>query len=357
MADSQLGEKTEKATPRKKREARKRGEIPSSREVSSVAVLMAGFAILNIMGAGLIGKLTFGMEWMFRRLSVIDVAAVDMKSVLLSGLKFMAWVVGPVIFTIMLTGIGASALQGGVVFAGEPIKPKFNKLSPARGVKRIVSSRSLVELLKGLLKLGIVAAIAYGTARAEWDTFPVLLDKEAGQILGFFGQLAYKLAMRVCVAFIILAALDWVYQKMEHEKRLKMSKHEVKEEFKKTEGDPLIKSRIRSIQMKMARQRMLNDVPKATVVITNPTHYAVALKYDSETMAAPVVVAKGVRFLAQKIKQTAQLHNIPIVENKLLARMLYKTVDVGVPIPFELFKAVAEILAYVYQLRSMAYSK
>jgi flagellar biosynthetic protein FlhB len=210
---------------------------------------------------------------------------------------------------------------------------------------------SVVELAKSLVKLVIVGWIAYVTIKKEWPDILLLFGQDAGNVFHFVSALSLRLLLRTILVMVVLAALDYAYQRWTYEKNLKMSKQEVKEELKQTEGDPIIRSRIRTVQRQLARQRMMAEVPKADVIITNPTHLAVALLYDRKTMEAPHVVAKGAGVIAQKIIEVGRSHQVPIVENKPLARMLYKAVDLGKGIPSSLYHAVADILAYVYQIK------
>ena len=351
MPDDSFQEKTEPATPRRRREAREKGNLPKSVEVNSAVVLLVGVGALRFFGGAMLQKLGYSMEWVFSRLSTVEITVENAPALVFAGLKLMGFILAPIVFTVMIAGVGASLLQGGVVFAAEPITPKLSKISPVSGFKRLFSTRSMVEMLKGLIKLLIVGIIGYLTLKGELKLYPVLVDQNVGQIVAFVGHVGFKLAMRAGLVLLILAGFDYAYQKMEFEKKLRMTRQEVKEEFKRTEGDPLVKARIRSIQRERARRRMFSEVPKADVVVTNPVHLAVALRYESKKMAAPVVVAKGARLLAERIKEIAAAHGIPIVENKMLARLLYRTTEVGSEIPYELYKTVAEILAYVYSLK------
>ena len=351
MPEESFQDKTEQATPRKRREAREKGNIPRSMEVNSAVVLLMGMIAIRLFGGSLYSKLMDSMRWIFSRLSIIEITTDNIPGYVLAGLKFAGLMIAPIVLTVMVAGLSANLIQGGLVFAGEPIKPKFSKISPAKGLKRMFSLRSLIEAAKGALKIIIIGIVGYLTIKSELNQYPYLFDKDVPEIVAFLGQVSFKLVIRTSLVLLILAIFDYAYQKFEFEKKLKMTKQEVKEEFKRTEGDPLIKSRIKSIQRERARQRMLSEVPRADVVITNPTHLAVALKYESKKMGAPVVVAKGARLIAERIKKIAHDHEVPIVENKPLARILYRSTEIGSQIPFELYKAVAEILAYVYRLK------
>jgi len=352
MAEESFQERTEKATPRKREEAKKRGQIARSPEVNSAAVLIMSMIALQFFAGPLFEKWAGLAEYVFMHLSGIAITVENVPKLTIQGMGFIASVIGPIVLLIMVGGVGANVMQGGLVFAAEPLNPKLEKISPMRGFKRIFSIRSLIEVVKGLMKLIIVGFVGYLTIRGELHNFPFLIDNSVAEIFAFIAGVAFKLLLRVGIVLVVLAALDFAYQKYEHEKKLRMTKQEIKEEYKRIEGDPQVKARIRSIQMKQARQRMLADVPDSTVVVTNPTHLAVALAYDPEEGDAPVVVAKGARLIAEKIKEIARENKVPVIENKPLARTLFKTAKIGDSIPEELYKAVAELLAYVYQLNN-----
>ncbi|OQX92747.1 MAG: flagellar biosynthesis protein FlhB, partial [candidate division Zixibacteria bacterium 4484_95] len=259
--------------------------------------------------------------------------------------------VAPVLILVGLAGLLINLAQVGVMFTLEPLTPKLDKLDIIKGLKRLFSTKTLFELFRDTIKVFIIGYVAFITLKGEMNNYIPLADQEVGQIMSFATRVALKVVLRAVGALLFLAILDYAYQKFEFEKKLRMTKKELKEEFKQYEGDPLIKSRIRRIQREMARTRMLQEIPDADVVITNPTHIAVALKYDADTMSAPKMIAKGERLLAEKIKEIAVKAAVPIVENKPLAKALFEAVEVGMMIPPRLFKAVAEVLAYVYKLK------
>jgi flagellar biosynthetic protein FlhB len=238
-----------------------------------------------------------------------------------------------------------------VLFSSKPLEPKMNRISPLAGVKRLFSPRGLVELAKGLFKVAMVAYVTYLTIAAEVSEFVTYMDMEVGQIFGLSGDVILTLGYRIVLLLLIMAILDYAFQRWDYEKNLRMTKQEVKEELKQQEGDPQQRARVRSLQREMSQRRMMGDVEQADVVVTNPTHIAVALKYKSDTMDAPIVLAKGQRLVAERIKELAREAGVPLVENKPLARALFKTAQIGEQIPEELFKAVAEVLAFVFQLR------
>ena len=253
---------------------------------------------------------------------------------------------------IMVAGVLSNVVQtGGLKFSLNPLKPKWSKLNPLKGFGRIFSKNSLVELFKSIFKISIVAFIAYQTISSHWDEIPILTGYGVGQLLFFMGEVMVEIMIKVLLVMIFLAVLDFSFQKFTYLENLRMTKQEVKDERKDTDGNPQIKQRIRSAQMDMMRRRMMSDVPDADVVITNPTHFSIAIKYDTDIDAAPIVVAKGQNDIALKIREIAKENNIPLVEDKPLARTLYKNVEVGQLIPASLYKAVAEILAYVFKLK------
>lgn len=261
------------------------------------------------------------------------------------------FVVAPIFIIVVIMGAGATIGQIGFLTAWENLTPDLNRINPLSGFTKIMNMRSLVEGLKSLLKIAIVGIVSFMIIKKELVFTPQVVQLSVGQIFAYMGHVTFKLVGGICVFMGGLAALDYGFQRWDLEKRMRMTKQEVKEEFKQREGDPLIKSRIKRIQRDLAQKRMMEAVPKADVVVTNPTHIAVALKYDRENMAAPVVVAKGADFVAEKIKELARKYNVPVIENKPLARNLFKNIKIGHPIPKSLYNAVAEVLAYVYRIK------
>ncbi len=257
----------------------------------------------------------------------------------------------PVIGVAMVVGVVVNLLQVGVTFTAEPLAPNWARLNPVAGFTRLFSRRAFVDSVKTLLKVLLIGWLTFSAVRADAAMLLRTSEIDPLMVMMLVGQLLYKMAWRVGLAMLVLALLDYGFQRWEYEKSLRMTKEEVKQEMKQTEGDPQVKSRIRARQQAIARRRMMQAVPKADVVVTNPTHYAVALQYDAQKMAAPTVVAKGMNLIAWRIREIAQRHGVPIVENPPLAQSLYRTVDIGEQIPPELYQAVAEVLAYVYRLR------
>ena len=257
----------------------------------------------------------------------------------------------PVFVAVAGAALLINVLQVGVNFTSKPLIPKLSKLNPISGVARLFSMRSLNELFKSILKIAIIATIAYVTIRGKMDRLVLMVEMTPAQIGYGAMALAFEIFVKTVMALAILAFLDFAFQKWQFLQDMKMTKEEVKEEWKQTEGDPHVKARIRSLQREASRKRMMSSVPQADVVVTNPTHLAVALSYDSDKASAPIVVAKGRALLAEKIKQIARENNVPIVEDKPLAQALYKQVEVGEVIPILFYQAVAELLAYVYKLK------
>jgi len=351
MAEESFEEKTEKATPRKKEEARKKGEVAKSRELPSVAVLLSGLITLTLFGSYIYSHIQAIMIEAFSLLTLNDLSIPDFLVFGQKMINLFILTISPLLAAVFITAILSNIVQVGFVLSGESIKPKLSKLDPIKGLGRLFSKQSFMELFKSLLKLAIVGGVAYLTIKAEMKNIPLLGDMELNSIISYILLTIFKIFVRCTLAMIFLVVIDYAFQKWDYEKRMKMTKKEIKDEFKRAEGDPLVKSRIRSIQMEMARKRMMHEVPRADVVITNPTDLAVALKYDSSVMEAPKLLAKGSARIAKRIKELAEKHDIPIVENKELAQSLYSLVEIGQKIPPILYQAVAEVLAYIYKLK------
>ncbi len=351
MAEESFQEKTEKPTPRKREDAKKKGEVAKSRELPSLAVLLSALMALTFFGYYTYSHIQIIMKGAF---SIPTMNDLNISEFLIFAQKIVTQsilAISPVLAAVFITAVLSNLMQVGIIFTSESIMPKLSKIDPIKGFKRLFSKQSLMELFKSLLKLVIVGGVAYLTIKSEMKNVYSLGQMEINSILGYLFVTFSKIFIRCSLAMIVLVILDYAYQKWEFENKLKMTKQEVKEDLKKTEGDPLIKSRIKSIQMEMARKRIMQAVPEADVVITNPTHLAVALKYDSSNMNAPKVLAKGAGVIARNIKNLAEKHDIPMVENKELAQNLYSLVEIGQEIPAFLYQAVAEVLAYIYKIK------
>ncbi|OPY83742.1 MAG: Flagellar biosynthetic protein FlhB [Syntrophorhabdus sp. PtaU1.Bin153] len=347
MADS-FQEKTEQPTEKRLSDAKKKGQVAQSRELPSCLMIL-------FMSVFLYFAASQGFQRMFKvyagyvRNVNLDVNVTNIYPILSFGVYQWLWTVAPIFALLLAIGIFSSVLQTGFMWSSEALQFKFEKLNPLNGIKNLVSKKSAVEVLKSILKIVILGYIAYSVILKELPVILSLPAKEARTIMEYLGKAAFALALKVGVAFLVMAALDLLFQKWQHKHDLMMTQQEVKEEAKEREGNPLIKSRIRSLQREMARRRMIEDVKTADVVVTNPTRLAIALKYLPGQMPAPKVVAKGAGFVAEKIREVAGVHGVPLTENKPLARALFYAVKVGDSVPEEFYVIVAELLAQVYR--------
>ncbi|MCS7199013.1 MAG: flagellar biosynthesis protein FlhB [Caldimicrobium sp.] len=352
MPEEQAQERTEEATPRRREEARKRGQIVKSRELSSVAILSTGFIFLFF------SSLIFFQQYIFiTRISFSNFTSdlTDLgyflyffKTCTQAMLKFLL----PYLVLLVLVAIVIYLIQtGGGVWATEALGLKLERIDPIEGFKRLFSMVALFELIKSLAKLAIIVSLGYWIVSQNVGTIVKLLGQNSSQLILALKFLLQELMSKLLFVLAFLALLDWLYNRWDVERKLRMTRQELKEELKQTEGDPWVKAKIRQKQRQISKQRMLAEVPKADVVITNPEHYAVALKYDLGQMPAPKVIAKGMDHLAQKIKEIAKKHGVPLYEDPPLAQILYRKVEIGAYIPEDLYGAVAKILAQVYKLR------
>lgn len=345
------GEKTESATPKKRDEARKQGQVVVSQDLNQAVQLLIVLMVFHLAGSTLFVEFSaFFRENLGNRLNmqITDSTVLyAFKELFLKALELLA----PFMITIIVVMVGLNMAQSGIKVTFEKLKINFGKLNPINGIKKIFSLRSVVKLLASVLKVTLLGWIVYQTLEGKMVEIGELGGCDLYTILEYCFSLLFVILFRLGLALLILALFDFMYQKWQYEKDLKMTKQEVKDEAKQTMGDPLIKKRIRQAQFEMYKQRLSESVPDATVVVTNPTHFAVAIKYEKGEMDAPKVVAKGMNLIAERIKTLAREHNVPIVENKMLAQTLYRTVEVGSEIPSRLYRAVAEVLSYVYQLK------
>ncbi|MFA5699793.1 MAG: flagellar biosynthesis protein FlhB [Desulfuromonas sp.] len=350
MAEEQGQERTEEATSKRRDDFRKKGQVAQSKEVNTALLLAASILLWYFYAETFWGNLTNLIEHLLYNAGTFFITPKSVVQLLLFVLWRMAGLIMPLLFLVLVVGFLSSFVQIGWLVTSKPLMPDFSKLDPVKGAARFVSKRSLVELLKSLAKVLLVGYVAYSTLAGEFERALKLVDMEVISTLGYVGDVALSVLLKACGVMLLLALLDFLFVRWEMEEKMKMTKQEQKEEFKESEGDPHLKSRIRALQQEMARGRMMAEVPTADVVITNPTHLSIAIRYDNEKMDAPVVVAKGAEELAFKIRKVAKEHDVPLVENVNVARALY-AVDIGDVIPESMFKAVAEILAYVYGLK------
>ena len=349
--DDSFQEKTESATPKRRQKVREEGNSAKSVDLNSAVILFTGILVLYFAGNWMFEGLVQLVRYTFENAHLMDLSINGVRKITVEFSKHAALILVPLMITIVMVGIFINLMQVGLVITLKPIAPKFNRLNPISGVKRLFSLKSIMELVKSLLKLVIIGSIAYKTVKEVIALYHTKLPVNEWGVITPVAGMVFLLILKISLILIVFGIFDYMYQKYEFEKSIRMTKEEVKAEAKEVEGDPKIKSRIRSIQIEMARKRMMENVPTADLVITNPIHLAVALKYKAEAMIAPKVVAKGARLIAEKIKKIAVASGIPIVENKPLAQALYYSTEVGMEIPENLFKAVAEILAYVYKLK------
>jgi flagellar biosynthetic protein FlhB len=346
-------EKTEKATPKKRRDARERGFILKSMELNTMVVLLSAFMGIKALGPAAVKEFKlFFIDWLDGGLipkETLNVAYIS--NLALNAAKSFILVTFPLMLMVAAAGFAINFVQTGFMLSSKAMGFKLNRLNPLEGLKRIFSLKGLVQLLKAILKIIIIGYTAYKEFRKRLDGIPGIMGMDITTGISYMLEGISSIALNACIAFAILSVLDYLYQWWSYERELRMTKQEVKEEFKQMEGDPKLKGRIRQKQREIGMRRMMHQVPDADVVITNPTHFAVALLYDEATGKAPVVVAKGRDFVALRIKKVAEEHNVHIVEDKPLARSLYESTEIGEEIPIDMYKAVAEILAYVYRMK------
>ncbi|MCR5272166.1 MAG: flagellar biosynthesis protein FlhB [Lachnospiraceae bacterium] len=360
FADGPGGEKTEPATQKKLDDARDEGKVSKSRELTMALDLIVLFVCLKLFTSYVYSGFVNIFNYVYYKIP--DYVMYDAKNpeandfmnlfqaIIIDSLKILA----PFLLLGFIVTMVVNILQVGLKVTTKPLEPKLDKFNPINGFKRILSKDSLFELFKSIVKIVLIAYIAYTSIRGNTDDLFILYDIPLTQAVILCGDIIINTGLRISLFYLIVAFIDFLYQKHKFNEEMKMTKQEVKDEYKNTEGNPEIKSRQRQRMREASQRRMMQSVPQADVIITNPTHYAVALKYDIKVAKAPVVVAKGENFLAQKIKDVARENNVEIVENKPLARMLYANVDIGQEIPPELYQAVADILAVIYRARNTA---
>jgi len=344
-------EKTEEPTPKKLEEARKEGNVPKSMEVTGFIMLFLASLILIFYLKVVTGWLEEYFKYIYSLLGV-ELTFEKFYQIVMHSLKIFFIILFPIMFIIVLAAIIGNVSQFGFLFTIKPLIPKFDKINPIKGLKRLFSIKTIVEGIKTTLKVFIAFLVGFWLFLSFLNEIPKLELMEIFEQLKWFENKAFILIFSMLGVFFTFAIIDLIYQRYTYKKSMRMSKQEIKDEFKQTEGNPEVKAKIRQLQREMAKRRMMSEVPKADVVITNPTHFAVAIRYDKEQEDAPRVVAKGTDKLALRIKEIAIEAGVMIVENKSLARELYKSVEVGEIIPPKLYKAVAEVLAYVYRARN-----
>lgn len=344
-------EKTEKATPKKKDDARKKGQIARSSDLPGSFIMMFTFMGFLMMGGYYKQHVMNLFDNLFENWLLMELTTGNVMSLFTDITTELLLILAPIFAVTILVGILGNVVQFGFLLTGDPLKMKISKLNPIKGFKQIFSAKTIVEFLKSVLKLSIIGVLVFIAISKEWDRILVLTSLPVEQIFSYAAGVTVRLGIEIGAVLAVLALADFFYQKFEHAKSLRMSKQDIKDEYKKSEGDPMIKGRIRERQRKMAMQRMMQEVPKADVIITNPTHFAIALKYDAANMEAPKIIAKGMDHVALRIREVAKENGIITMENKPLARALYERAEIGDVIPPDLFQAVAEVLAYVYKMK------
>jgi flagellar biosynthesis protein FlhB len=345
-------EQTEKATPKRREEARGRGQVAKSPELAGAAVFLAGvFALHALMPVTFasVGGALQAILWRIHERQDFTIASVWLLYVRAFGSA--ALLLGVLFGAAIVAGVGVNLLQTGGVFSLKPIAPSFNKINPISGFQRLLSKQVLVSLGKQLLKLGAVLVIIYTSIASNFNTLFMVGQMSSHALIDFVGGLIYSIGWKFGFLLVIVGLLDYAYERWQYEENLKMSKQEVKDEYRQSEGNPEAKAALKRRQREFARRRMMAAVPKATVVVTNPTHFAVALEWDEVKMEAPVVTAKGADLVAKRIREIAKEHKIPIMENPPLARTLYAKVELDQAIPPNLYAAVAQVIAFVYKLK------
>jgi flagellar biosynthetic protein FlhB len=355
MAEDSDLERTEPASARKLEQARERGQVPRSSELATLAVMLASvgilFALSVFMYEGLSNLLRNALD--FGRADVLDVSMMGRNLLEFSMSGLIVYL--PMALAVVVAAVGANIMLSGWVMSAEALEPNFSKMNPLSGIARMFSRTALAELVKALLKGGLIAGVAGWMIWQQHDGILGLMNEPLDAAVIHFGQIALMTLIASIAAFSLVVIIDVPYQIWDYHHGLRMTKEELRQESRELEGDPQLKARIRALQRESARRRMMQSIPQADVVVTNPLHFAVALKYDEKAMAAPVVLAKGSQLVAERIKELAREHRIPVVEAPPLARALHRHVEIGSPIPDKLFTAVAQVLAYVYQVnKSMA---
>lgn len=350
MPEDTGGEKTLPPSPQKIRKAREKGNVARSQDLTAAWSLMVALGVMYAFGRMMLDGITSAGAYYFAHAATFPVERWTLQELALGIFLHTARYLLPVLALMLVGGVTINLIQVGFLFAPQAMSPRLDKLNPVTGMSKFFSRRSLVELVKSILKLAVISYIVYLTFRGRWMA---VLDTAYLTPSGLIGTIATLIAavwFRVVLAMFVIGLLDLGFQRWEYDRELRMTQHEAKEELKEMEGDPRIRQRVRQIQRQLAMQRMMKEVPKADVVVTNPTTYAVALRYDMREMQAPVVVAKGARLMAERIRDMALEHDVPIVEKPDLARTMYRTLELNQPVPGQLFLAVAEVLAFVYQI-------
>ncbi|MEQ6375341.1 flagellar biosynthesis protein FlhB [Bacillaceae bacterium S4-13-58] len=345
------GEKTEKATPKKRQDSRKKGQVAKSQDINTALLLFCMFLLFLVFGHFFGERFLNLFKYSYQQYLHLELTPSSVTHIFNEVAIETAITLAPILLISIIAGLAANYLQVGFLLSAEPLKFDLKKIDPIKGAKKIFSVRAIVELVKSLLKISFIGVVTFSVLWLRKDDMLMLSQKSPGIAISFLGETMVWMGLASSIILMILAVLDYMYQKYDFEKNIRMSKQDIRDEYKNIEGDPLIKSKIKERQRQMAMRRMMSEVPNADVVITNPTHYAIAIRYDEQKSDAPYVVAKGADYVAQKIKEIARHNQVVMVENRPLARALYDQLDIGQNIPEQFYQAVAEILAYVYRIQ------
>ncbi len=344
--------KTEKASPKRRKDERKKGNVYKSQDVVNALTILVAFVALDKLLPYIYKYMSQNMYKYLTSIKTVTEITVDSAMDIFKDCCLaLVYTAGPLMLILLLVGVLATGAQTKFLFSKEALKPKFSHLNPISGIKKMFSLRAVVELLKSIIKAAIIGAVIYSYYKSIATDVVKLMSLDIMSAVSFVLKSVYSLVIKLSIAFIAISIFDYLYQWWEYERNIKMTKQEVKEEYKQTEGDPVVRGRIKDAQRKMSQQRMMQQVPEADVIVRNPTHFAVALKYNTEMNSAPVVVAKGQDFVALRIIEEAEKYKIPMIEDRPLARALYSEVELGREIPPEYYTATAEILAWVYSLK------
>ncbi len=353
---NEAGDKTEEPTPHRLREARRKGQVFKSMELNSAINILGVMVLLLILNTVAFRGFEDVFNLFIGSMLSLQIDATSIQQVLAEAINRYLMIMIPIFLVALVLGVTSNLVQVGFLATTQNMTPQLNRLNPLEGLKKILSKKAAFEMVKALLKIVIITSVTFFFVRSRLDTLLKLINQSVEDSLHLFWMTMVTMGILVGVVFLLLAFFDYLFQRYEHKTSLKMSRREIKDEHKHLEGDPLVRSKIREKQRELARQRMLQDVPEADVVITNPTEIAVALVYREGRDPAPRVIAKGVEVLAQKIREIAEENDVPIIENKPVAQMLWKHTDIGEEIPGELYQAMAEIMAMVYRMREKSHA-
>ncbi len=350
MAEDSQQEKTEQATDKRREDFRKKGQVAQSREIHTAALMTSFLLLWTFYGPTFWENLQGLLGGLLAQTGTFEVTPLSVQNLFLFILGKLGLLLAPLLLLVLVVGFFSTFFQVGWLFTTKPLEPELGKLNPIKGAAKFFSKRSMLEIVKSLVKVAVIGFVAFKTVAGEFEQGLYLIDMPPVSTISYLAGVAFSVLAKTCGILILLGIIDLLFVRWELEEKMKMTKQEQKEEFKESEGDPHLKGKIRQIQMEQARRRMMEEVPKADVIITNPTHLSVAISYRRGEMDAPQIVAKGADAVAMRIREIAKEHNVPLVENVPVARALFK-VDIGEQVPEDLFKAVAEILAYVYSLK------